>query len=237
MNEVSVFSSKFQTFKQNILDEINSENIKCILAYGSRIENVEFVDEYSDYDITLVLKSNPDNPITNCINKSLDLTIIVWDDIFKFGIDFFHLDSHGVFFLHKLANAKTLWGNNEFPDILHLISQESLESSIKKQIFLHCWKLQNLLILNRPSNHRNIIKYSFRIAQNAFFYENGIDYKTFNGKAYNEWIKIFKTSKLLNGFSLKYLLRLCNQHVSIQDTFKYLDIVRKNIAIQKDGTV
>ena len=237
MNELSIINNKFQTFKQNILNEINVDNIECILAYGSRIENIEFVDEYSDYDITLVLKSNPENQISCCTNNSLDLTIIIWNDIFKFGIDYFHLDNHGVFFLHKLANAKTLWGENRFPEILHLIDKESLENSIKKQILLHCWKLQNLAIIDSPTSHRNIVKYSFRIAQNLFFYKTGIDYKLFDDKSFNEWIEVFHFSTILNNFSLTYLSRLCNQEISIQDTLEFLDEIRKNLTIRKNEIV
>ncbi|MDN5202394.1 aminoglycoside 6-adenylyltransferase [Fulvivirgaceae bacterium BMA10] len=218
----------FWLTNDKLLNHFGESEIRCILAYGSRLENYNLVDRFSDYDITVVFKKMPSYQTSIPSIQEVNLTILIEDEIEKYGIQNFILDNHGVFYLYRLASAKTLWGENTFAGALKRIPVDLLNESLKKQIIIHCWKVQNITLMQTERKLRDIRKYSLRIAQNIFFLENGIDYFLFKQKNAQELMIILGKNDFLNDHQT-YIQDVLTLRVSINEVFKFIDSVKNFI--------
>lgn len=206
----------------HILVERYENNIKAILAYGSRVTNECAVDKYSDYDLTIVFKEYPKFPFPN-FPPGADITMVFECELSDDSLSAFNLDGHGSFYLHTLANANCIYGKNPFVRYLRNTPIAEINKSLAEQINSHAWKLQKIALSETGYfRRRQIRKYSFRLAQNYYFLMGSMDYGIFHNEPYDNWIKIFlRQSKYPRDF-IDYLeLLLCSEEPLLEEVLNY----------------
>lgn len=195
---------KFKEFTKKIVSHYGKE-LSAVLVYGSRVSNLSAVDVFSDYDITVVFAEYPSHSLP-VLHPLADVTMVFLNEVNLIGVHNFRLDGHGPFYLHALANATALYGQNPFPEYAKEIDPLLLRNSLKDQIVAHCWKLQKICLTNDTRRRsREIRKYTFRIAQNYHFLQHGIDYELFRCKSYEQWVDKICRKPNAHQSLLKYL--------------------------------
>jgi len=232
-NKKNLKNTLFDKISKSLLKHYGPREILSILAYGNRIKNQKLVDKHSDYDITIVFKKYPNKNLPS-LPPQANITTLFWPDIKLCGVKNFRLYNHGEFYIVILSEAIPLYGTNPFKKLKRLLPQYNILNSLKEQIFLHCSKLSTIALKNdRPlKKHRNIIKYSFRIAQNFYFLKNkGINYERFAHKSYADWALTFKENDIFPKNILKYLRDIVkkNKKIKNKEVFDYIHSIKLEV--------
>jgi hypothetical protein len=234
-------NSKNKIFQDDLFDKISQKlinhyckgEILSILAYGNRVHNPQLVDEYSDFDITVIFKNYPNKSLPILPAKA-NLTTLFWPDLELCGVKNFRLENHREFYIIVLSEAMDLYGENPFKKLKKKLSQQAIAHSLKEQILFHCSKLSSNIMSYKKSDRkkREVTKYSFRIAQNFFFLKNArIDYLRFFNNTYKDWIIIFEEGDTFTKPVLSYLNDLIsgNKEIENKDVFNYMHLIKKEV--------
>ncbi len=221
----------FRGVKDRLINHFSPGELMSILAYGNRINNRELVDRHSDYDITIIFKNYPSKNLPS-FPAEINITTLFWPDIELCGVKNFRLYNHGEFYVIILSEAKTLYGINPFKKLKKNLPQHNIVNSLKEQVLLHCSKLAAITL--EPESlikQRNIRKYSFRVAQNLYFFKTKkVNCKEFYNKPYRDWISILEKNNIAKSV-INYLKNILKIRKSIEniDVFKYIYSVKKEL--------
>ncbi|MEG3862645.1 hypothetical protein [Microcoleus sp. herbarium12] len=226
---------EFEKLTIPIIKSFGSELV-AVLAYGSRINNPNAVDAFSDYDITVVFSDYPNNHLPD-LPIYADVTMVFLSEIELTGVEHFRLDGHGAYYLYVLAHAVALYGSNPFCNFAAQLGTDCVNISLREQIVAYCYKLQRIVIQPQTNEKwRNVRKYSLRIAQNYYFLVNEVCCEKFFNLSYDQWVtELCKVPMLGEKFAL-YLTKSAQypEQLEIKEVLEYAAVLKAKVAI-KDG--
>lgn len=226
---------EFEHLTSQIINNFGSELV-AVLAYGSRINNQNSVDAFSDYDITVVFSDYPNNHLPD-LPIYADVTMVFLSEIELTGVELFRLDGHGAYYLYVLAHAVALYGSNPFSNFADRLDTDSVNMSLREQIVAYCWKLQRIVIQPQTNKKwRDIRKYSLRMAQNYYFLVKGICCEVFWDLSYVECVAELCKVLILEDKLASYLIKSaqCPERLEIKEVLEYAALLKAKVAI-KDG--
>ncbi len=177
------------------LKEKFGSRIICLLYYGSTAFQRE-VKDTSDYDFCLVLDRREKDDLkkirmTTLFHPKVELTLHYLKEIEDDGWDNFHSDNHGVFYVHHFASIDAIIGENIFLRHIHLLNNNNVIESLKKQIIEYFWRMENAIFTNSDSDliKNNLFKkYTIRILQDIMVSKGQISFREINKIDYQAFI-------------------------------------------------
>jgi len=160
-------------------------NIVTMIFYGSRLKNESTVDNFSDYDIHLVLKEE-NIEILTALKKIFrrfkqdlfDISIHYYDEIFNKDKIIFQNGTQGQYFIKILSNGHVLLGENIYKKLEKLLDEREVTRSLIFKIREYTWKIRRLSL--QPINKRRsreIIKCFLKILLDILLVNSFIDWK------------------------------------------------------------
>lgn len=152
-------------------------DIICLLNYGS-VKIKEDYNNNSDIDFHIVLKKINNETLSDLKNifnfsEKIDVSIHSIDEIISKNSVIFQNGNQGVYFIHVLASAEVLLGENIYKKLITEIDDKKVTSSVIEKMRYYVWLLRRNYILK--NDILVFKKYFIRILKDILILEKSIN--------------------------------------------------------------
>jgi len=199
--------------------------IVVILFYGSRSIKKNINNNFSDYDLHLVLKKEDLNDliILKRIFKKykqdlLDISVHYYDEVIKGSKIIFQNGTQGIYFIKVLANATVLIGDNIYKKIEKKLDKKEITQSLVSKIREYTWRIRSLSLKQLTSRRsREIIKCFIKILLDIMLVRSQIRWEDLQNINRGKTIKLFMRLNLL----------ICKNHENFLNKLKTKDSLKR----------
>ena len=186
-----------------------------------------------DIDLCLLLNTRDHNDltilhdiITASKNSHVDITVHYLDEVERWGWENFHHGTHGIFFLHHLANAMVLRGSDIFARKSAQVPIQKYKESLISQILQYIDRIQVQVIHDSSVPIDYFRKYLTRTMVDMLLLESEISYREVNTNSAIDVMKSFiGVSKVFSDKSKELHEKVMTQDVSRKDISNALQYV------------
>lgn len=208
-----------------------SDRVVSLVGYGSYF--FDRAHNGSDIDLCLLLNTRDQNDltilhdiITDSKNSHVDITVHYLDEIEQWGWENFHHGTHGIFFLHHLANATVLMGGDIFARKSAQVPIQKYRESLISQIFQYVDRIQVRVIHDSSVPIDYFRKYLTRTMVDMLLLESEISYREVNTNSAIDVMENFiGVSKVFSGKSKELHKKVMTQDANRKDISDALQYV------------
>ena len=198
------------------------DRVVSLVGYGSYSFNRPH--DNSDVDLCLLLDTRKRQDLVNVRNivasnnSHIDITIHYLDEIELRGWDNFHHGTHGVFFLHHLANSIVLSGDDIFSRKSVQVPVGRYKDSLVSQIYQYIDRIQIQLMHDTSMSVDFFRKYLTRTMIDMMLLEFELSYREVNTNSAVDLMNNFiSTSAIFSDSSKEFHEKIMKQDADLDD--------------------